>query len=122
MADDLTLIASRQDYQTLIDEIDASLNELYNISDEYYNLQNGVSRFMEENDDNINAMRNNVAENVKAVHEAIGMARVSRQSVAQTLEDMNVMQSEMQGAIEEGINAVKSGVSAAIHASELGLI
>ena len=121
MADDLTLIASRQDFQTLIDDIDASLSELNQISDEYNQLQQGVNRFL-ESDDNMQMMQNNVYENVKAVHEAIGMARISKQQVQKTLEDMNTLQSEMQGAIEDGIAAAKSGVSAAIHASELGLI
>lgn len=119
--DELTLIASKKDYQELIDEVDAQMNELLQISEEYAQLKTNVSTFY-ETDDNMAQMQNTVQENVNAVQEAIGMCKLTKSNIQKTVDEMDQTQQNISTIIEDGAAAIKSGVKSAIHASEIGLI
>ena len=115
MKDELTLIASKKDYQELIDEVDAQMNDLLHISEEYEQLKANVSTFY-ETDDNMTQMQNTVQENVNAVQEAIGMCKLTKSNIQKTVDEMDLTQQNISSIIEDGAAAIKSSVKSAIHA------
>ena len=123
MANDaLELFTNKADFQNLIDQINGQINVLEGIADEYEGMKNQVSTFMEQEDDHFEEMKANVHENVRAVYEAIGAARNTKTNLESTLQEFDEFGNRVSSTLEQGVETAKSAVTAAIHASELGLI
>ena len=122
MADELTLLASKSDFDNLIQQIDGKMQTLQGIADQYEALRDNVSSFMEEEDDNLEKMKANVQENVKRVYEAIGAANTTKANLQSTVDEMEAFSSNVGTTLEEGVQTAQAVGKTIFSAHELGLI
>ena len=120
MADELTLFASKADFDDLISQIDGKMHVLEGIADEYNALRDNVNSFMNE-DDNVERMKGAVQENVNAVQRAIGAAQITRENLQKTVDEMEQFSTNVGTTLDQAVQTVKSGTEAVFNVAKLGI-
>ena len=121
MAAELLLHASREDYMTLIGQLDGKLEDLGNLLTDYQDLKNRVNSFVRDGDSNYQNMLDNVENNVQAVRRAIGITQKSRQSLQNTVDQMDDMSTNASKMMSETAQAAANTIKTAIRIEGLGL-
>lgn len=119
MAAELALKISKSSYQDRITILDAKLNQLNDLLQEYRELNNNVTSFMSDTDDNFSNMQENVRANIQAVKKAIAATQESRDTLQRTLDAMDETAANMGTILTEGAELAKNTVETAIKAAVL---
>lgn len=121
MAAELLLHASKEDYLTLIGQLDGKLNDLGNLLTEYHNLKGRVDTFVKDGDSNYQNMLENVENNVDAVRRAIGITQKSRDHLQKTVDQMEDMSTNVSNMMSQTAEAAANTIKTAIRVEGLGL-
>lgn len=119
MPAELALKISKGSYQDRITILEAKLAALNDVLQEYRDLNNNVTNFMGETDDNFVAMQDNVRENIKAVKKAITATQESRDMLQKTLDAMDNTGVQIGNIVKEGAELARNTIDTAIKASVL---
>lgn len=120
-AAELLLHASKEDYLTLIGQMDGKLTELGTLLTEYQNLKNRVNNFVKDGDSNYQNMLENVENNVQAVRRAIGITQKSRDNLQKTVDQMEETSANVSKLMSETAEAAANTIKTAIRIEGLGL-
>ena len=119
MAAELALKVSKGSYQDRITILDAKLAALNDVLQEYRELNNNVTSFMGETDDNFTNMQENVRANIDAVKRAIAATQESKSILQKTLDAMDTTSENIGKIMREGVDLAKNTIETAIKATTL---
>ena len=121
MAAELQLHVNKSDYESLIQQLDGKLNEMFSLLSDYKTLKNDVNSFIEDSDSNFQNMQATVDANIDAVRRAIGITQSSKDSLQKTVDQMDDFSSNVANMMQNTAEAMTNGIKTAIRIEGLGL-
>lgn len=119
MADALTLIASKSDFEDRIHLLETYLSSLNETLSKYQNLKDRTESFMQGKDSNFEKMQQRVEVNIGAVRKAIRLCEASRNNLQVTVNQMDEATGKIGSLIDTAVDTAKSGIEAAIRVDSL---
>jgi len=121
MAEELLLHASKEQYETLIGQLDGKIGQLKSTLSSYQNLKQRVNNFVQEGDSNFANMQANVDANIDAVQRAIALASKSKDNLQKTVDQMDDMSTKTATMMQEAAETAGNAIKTAIRLDGLGL-
>ena len=104
-----------------MNNLTAIMGTLKGIYQRYENLNENVKTFMGETDDNFEAMRDNVRENIKIVAKAYNIAKANQKQLQDELTSLEGLQSSVGQTLQTGVETVRKVVETINVASDIDI-
>lgn len=115
----LNLRVSKEDFIKCIDTLDRNMQRLQDIILRYEGAKKETYKFIEEGDDNYQAMLDNIDVNILNAKNAYASLQEMKEDLQKTVDSMEGMSTQISDTIKSATDATKSTVTAAIKAQTL---
>ena len=115
----VTLKVSVSAYQDKINKLEGYLNRLDSTITDYETAEKSMDKFIGEGDDNYEALRQNIEQNIATCRKAREMCDASIKALNETLSQMTDAGQNIGNLLSEAGGLAKSTISAAIEVANL---
>lgn len=115
----LNLRVSKEDFINCIDTLEMNMQRLQDVIQRYEEAKKNTYKFIEEGDDNYEAMLENIEVNVMNAKNAYASLQEMKADLQNTVDSMEGMSTQISDTIKSATDATKSTVTAAIKAQTL---
>ena len=111
-SDALELKVSSELYMSRMSELDAKLNKLTTILEDYRTLKTDATRVFGEDDENLGEIQRSVEANINAVQGQINMLNAAKEMLRKQEEELGLLNTNIGNVVKEGVESAQSAFKA----------
>lgn len=118
-ANSMNLKVSKEDFERRINLVQTNMDALNDVIQRYNDAKKNLDQFIENGDSNYEAMVERIEVNITAAKKSYNALKVTKNSLMETVEQMDIMSGNVKETITSAVEATKSTVNAAIKIAEI---